>query len=107
MLWAMSSKRRAGPLAACNRPNNPRTPLWLYAKGGVCRNDIVLRTFNPRGQCFECVFSTLFVVIFGLHMTFDRIPYSSGGHDCHESHPLLLVLAQCLVERLPRIGDFL
>jgi hypothetical protein len=38
-------------------------------------------------------FSTLFVVILGFDMAFNRISYSTRGHDCHESHPLLLILA--------------
>jgi hypothetical protein len=39
------------------------------------------------------LFSTLFVVLFGFDTMFNRIPYSTRGHDCHESHPLLLILA--------------
>lgn len=47
------------------------------------------------------------VVVSGVHMMFNRISYSARGHDRHESHPLLLILAQRLVERLPRVGDLL
>jgi hypothetical protein len=38
-------------------------------------------------------FSTLFVVVFGVDTTLNRISYSTRGHDRHESHPLLLILA--------------
>lgn len=48
---------------------------------------------NLRGQPLDGFFSTLFVVIFGFDTTFNRIAYSTRGHDCHKRHPLLLILA--------------
>jgi hypothetical protein len=37
--------------------------------------------------------STSVVVVFGFDTTFNRISYSTCGHDRYESHPLLLILA--------------
>jgi hypothetical protein len=45
------------------------------------------------GQRFEGFFATLFAVIFGFDMTFNRVSYSTRGHHRHESHSLLLILA--------------
>ena len=50
-------------------------------------------------------FPPSFVVIFGFDTTFNRISYSTRDHDCHESHSLLLILVERLVEWLPSIGD--
>ena len=86
---------------------------WAYVtlalhRGVPGRSDFVIpRACNLRRQRFERFFSTLFVYIFGLDATFNRLSYSTRGHDGHESHPFLLVLAQRLVEWLPGIGDLL
>jgi hypothetical protein len=47
----------------------------------------------------------LVVVIIGFDTAFNRISYSTRGHDRHVSHPLLLILAKRLVEWLPRIAS--
>jgi hypothetical protein len=73
----------------------PRYAAWAYGGGGPSGSPdfIVVWLGNLRGQRLEGFFSTLFVIIIGLDTTFNRIAYSTRGHDSHESHPLLLLLA--------------
>ena len=82
-------------MGADRSPVSGNAALALEPRGGVPahRNCASRRVCNLRGQRFERVFSALFVIIVRFGTMLDRIPYSTRGHDGHESHSLLLVIA--------------
>src|SRR6516164_4435800 len=49
----------------------------------------------------------LLVLIFRFNTLLNHIPHSTQGHGRYERHPLLLIRAQRLVERVPSIGELL
>ena len=90
------SSGRSGRNRFIGKGPGPGTPPSPYAEAafrligitlsfgfGICEVNVSKARF----------FSTLVVVIFGFDTTFNRISYSTHGHDRHESHPLLLILA--------------
>ena len=93
-LMARESVAPSGALVAAGN-------VWHMNDGTVADQNRGSATVSSRATL------SLFVVVFGFDTTLNCLSYSTRGHDCHESHPLLLILAERLVERLPAIRDFL
>ena len=103
MWWLVSlPSSQASASSAAN--SSPGAPPSLYAGEALRRCSsafLICLVSVPKARFFP----PSFVVVFGFDATFNRISYSTRDHDCHECHPLLLILAERLVEWLPGIGD--
>jgi hypothetical protein len=63
---------------------------------------------NPHGPRTQSQYQyghPLLVVIFGFAMMFDQVSHPAPCNGPHESQPVLLILAQRFVERLPGLSE--